>query len=147
MTTDWADKSAPPGSPQVYNWVQHFYGHFNHNGLGRFGDAVTKAIYDCDDPVSSACGATVYYSNCKTGRHTSIRCASCGAGCRINYCEEQFSEFQRYLDARKRNLNTDGPDYSISRTFEGHMRDFAEFLQLKSRTGFEITDDIEASCY
>ncbi len=107
----------------------------------------SMAINDCDDPVSSACGATVYYSNCRTGRHTSIRCASCGAGCRINYCEEQFTEFHQYLDARKRNLNTDGPEYSISRTFEGQMRDFAEFLQLKSRTGFEITDDIEASCY
>ena len=147
MTTDWADKSATPGSNQVFNWVQHFYGHFNHHGLGRFGDAVTKAIYDCHDPVSSACGATIYYSNSRCGRHTSIRCPNCKGGCIFNYGEKNFTEFIKYLNARKSNLDTDGPQYSIGRRFEGQMRDFAEFLLLKKRTGFEIPDEIESCCY
>ena len=144
MTTD---QCAPPRSNKVYAWVSHFYQHFSNHGLNTFGDAVTKAISNCHDPVSSACGATIYYSNSRCGRHTSIRCPNCKGGCIFNYGEEHFTEFIKYLNARKSNLDTDGPQYSIGRRFEGQMRDFAEFLLLKKRTGFEIPDEIEACCY
>ena len=59
MTTDLI--CAPPRSNKVDNWVAHFYNAFSNEGFQAFGDAFTKAIHTCNDPVSAACGATVYY--------------------------------------------------------------------------------------